>query len=153
MSQQGPILVVVRPPNGRPLPPRSTTPRLFPVVETEWADARARRRAGAAGRGRWLRRPTPMKPALAALAARVARAPALSAADRRRSRIRVLPDNAIPLLSGAGQLRPQLDRLRLALPALRVRSLHATVMRRHGPGHAPITLVGYRCRPRRAPCC
>ena len=55
--------------------------------------------------------------------------PALSAADRRRSRC-PLPDNAIPFFQVQGNSDRLLARLRAAL---RVRRLHATVMRRLVP--------------------
>ena len=73
------------------------------------------------------------------------RAPALSAADRGRSRDRRLPDNAIPFFQAQGNSDRLMARLRAAL---RVRSLHATVMRRLVPP-APMALSRHRSRPRR----
>ena len=138
MSQQGPILVVStarRPSFAATL----DVGRLFPVVETEWADAvraveqvqpaavlAATSDADAAG--------------LAELAARVAaRQPYLPliAVDPRVPH----PDNVIPFFQNPETLQTQTlqnqggsDRLVARLrAALRVRSLHATVMRRLVP--------------------
>jgi hypothetical protein len=127
MSQQGPILIVStaeRPSFASAL----DEAKLFPVIETEWADA--------------ISAVEQLHPAavivatseideagLAALAARIALRrpylPLISVDPRIR-----LPDNAIPFFdSHASQssLPRLLARLRIAL---RVRSLHATVMRR-----------------------
>ena len=139
MSQQGPILVVStarRPSFAATL----DIGRLFPVVETEWADA--------------VRAVEQVQPAavlaatsdtdaagLAELAARVAaRQPYLPliAVDPRVPH----PDNVIPFfqnqipqsLNSASQTQGGSDRLVARLrAALRVRSLHATVMRRLVP--------------------
>ena len=127
MSQQGPILVVStarRPSFAATL----DVGRLFPVVETEWADAlhaveqvqpaavlAATSDTDAAG--------------LAELAARVAaRQPYLPliAVDPRVPH----PDNVIPFFQTQGGSDRLVARLRAAL---RVRSLHATVMRRLVP--------------------
>jgi len=143
MSQQGPILVVStarRPPFASALDAAG----LFPIVETEWAEA--------------ARAVEQVQPAavlaatfdtdeaeLAALAARIAtRQPYLPliSVDPQIP----LPDNAIPffqsqvLKSQALQSQGSPDRLVARLrAALRVRSLHATVMRRLVPP-APIAL-------------
>jgi GGDEF domain-containing protein len=127
MSQQGPILVV-----STPRRPSFTATldlaRLFPVVETEWADA--------------VRAVEQVQPAavladtsdtdaaglaeLAALAA--ARQPYLPliSVDPRLPH----PDNVIPFFQTQGGSDRLVARLRAAL---RVRSLHATVMRRLVP--------------------
>src|SRR5215216_1496687 len=143
MSQQGPILVVStakRPSFAAAL----DLARLFPVVETEWADA--------------VRAVEQVQPAavlaatsdtdaagLAELAARVAaRQPYLPliAVDPRVP----YPDNVIPffqsqtLQTQTSQTQGGSDRLVARLrAALRVRSLHATVMRRLVPA-TPIAL-------------
>ena len=127
MSQQGPILVVSaakRPSFAAAL----DVAKLFPVVEADWADA-----AHAVEQ---------VQPAaviaatsdvdqatLAALAAPIAaRQPYLPliAVDPQT----VLPDNAIPFFQSQGDISRLVARLRAAL---RVRSLHATVMRRLVP--------------------
>src|SRR6187551_2940207 len=132
MSQQGPILVV----STARRPSFATTldiGKLFPVVETEWADAvRAVEQvqpaavlaatSGTDGAG------------LAELAARVAsRQPYLPliSVDPRLPH----PDNVIPFFqSPTSQTPGGSDRLVARLrAALRVRSLHATVMRRLEP--------------------
>jgi GGDEF domain-containing protein len=132
MSQQGPILVVStarRPPFAAAL----DLAKLFPVVETDWADA--------------VRAVEQVQPAavlaatsdtdaaaLAELAARVAaRQPYLPliSVDPRVPH----PDNVIPFFqSQTLQTQSGSDRLVARLrAALRVRSLHATVMRRLEP--------------------
>ena len=132
MSQQGPILVV----STARRPSFATTldlARLFPVVETEWAEA--------------MRAVEQIQPAavlaatsdtdgagLAELAARVAsRQPYLPliSVDPRLPH----PDNVIPFFqSQTSQTPAGSDRLVARLrAALRVRSLHATVMRRLEP--------------------
>jgi len=124
MSQQGPILVVstaARPSFASAL----DDAKLFPVVETEWADAAraveqvqpaAILAATSANDG----------PRFAALAKQIAaRQPYLPliAVDP----LIGLPENAIPFF----QVQGNFDRLVARLSAaLRVRSLHATVMRR-----------------------
>jgi len=129
MSQQGPILVVStarRPSFAAAL----DLARLFPVVETDWAEA--------------ARAVEQVQPAavlattdgagLAELAARVAsRQPYLPliSVDPRLPH----PDNVIPFFqSRSAQPQAASDRLAARLrAALRVRSLHATVMRRLEP--------------------
>jgi len=135
MSQQGPILVV----STARRPSFAATfdlAKLFPVVETEWADA--------------VRAVEQVQPAavlaatsdadearLAELAARVAaRQPYLPliAVDPRVPH----PDNVIPFFQSQGGSSDRLvARLRAAL---RVRSLHATVMRRLEPA-TPMALA------------
>jgi hypothetical protein len=127
MSQQGPILVVStarRPSFAAAL----DDAKLFPVVEAEWADA--------------VRAVEQMQPAavlaaasdidhaaLAALAAPIAsRQPYLPLITIDPQTI--LPDNAIPFFQSQGDPSRLVARLRAAL---RVRSLHATVMRRLVP--------------------
>jgi hypothetical protein len=133
MSQQGPILIVStaeRPSFASAL----DEAKLFPVVETEWADA--------------ARAVEQVQPAailtatsgidetrFAALAKQIAaRQPYLPliAVDP----LIGLPENAIPFFQAQGNF----DRLMARLSAaLRIRSLHATVMRRQVPA-APIAL-------------
>ena len=127
MSQQGPILVVstaTEPSFASAL----DVARLFPVVKVEWADA--------------ARAVEQVQPAavlasvagiddirLANLAARVAACQPylpLIAIDPERP----LPDNAIPFFQVQGNADRLMARLRAAL---RIRSLHATVMRRLVP--------------------
>ena len=127
MSQQGPILVVStasRPSFAAAL----DVAKLFPVVEAEWRDA-----------GRAVEQVQPAavlaaasdidEAALAALAVPIAsRQPYLPliAVDPQT----ILPDNAIPFFQSQGDSSRLVARLRAAL---RVRSLHATVMRRLVP--------------------
>src|ERR1700682_1305373 len=133
MSQQGPLLIVStaeRPSFASAL----DEARLFPVVETEWADA--------------ARAVEQVQPAailtatsgidatrFAALGKQIApRQPYLPliAVDP----LIALPENAIPFFQAHGNF----DRLMARLgAALRIRSLHATVMRRQVPA-APIAL-------------
>jgi hypothetical protein len=133
MSQQGPILLVStakRPSFADAL----AVAKLFPVIEAEWADA--------------ARAVDQVQPAavvadcseideagFAALATRVAaRQPYLPliAIDPQIA----LPDNAIPFFQVQGHSDRLMARLRAAL---RIRSLHATVMRRQVPA-TPIAL-------------
>ena len=136
MSQQGPILVIStarRPSFAAAL----DVAKLFPVVEAEWADA--------------ARAVEQMQPAavlaaasdvdqatLAALAAPIAAQQPylpLIAVDPKADSKTTLPDNAIPFFQSQnfqdlGDTSRLVARLRAAL---RVRSLHATVMRRLVP--------------------
>jgi hypothetical protein len=127
MSQQGPILVVstaIQP----SLVSALDIARLFPVVETEWAEAAravdqvqpAAVIASTAGID---------ETALAALARPIATRqpylPLISVDPQIR-----LPDNAIPFFRSPAGPDRLVARLRAAL---RVRSLHATVMRRLAP--------------------
>ena len=133
MSQQGPILVV----STAQLPSFAgalDVAKLFPIIEADWADA--------------ARAVDEVQPAavvaasseideagFAALATRVAaRQPYLPliAIDPRMA----LPDNAIPFFQAQGHPDRLIARLRATL---RVRSLHATVMRRQAPA-APVAL-------------
>jgi len=127
MSQQGPILVVST--AERPsFAPALDEAKLFPVIETEWADA--------------ARAIEQVQPAaviaavsgideadLAALtkpiAARQPYLPLIAVDPEIR-----LPENAIPFFQAHGNPGRLIARLRAAL---RVRSLHATVMRRLVP--------------------
>jgi hypothetical protein len=127
MSQQGPILVVstARQPSFASV---LDVARLFPVVEAEWADAaRAVEQLHPAA---VLASVSDIDEALLApLAARIAACQPylpLIAIDPEGP----LPDNAIPFFQVQGNSDRLLARLRAAL---RVRSLHATVMRRLVP--------------------
>ncbi|MBR1287612.1 GGDEF domain-containing protein [Bradyrhizobium sp. AUGA SZCCT0177] len=127
MSQQGPILVVstaTRPSFAAAL----DVAKLFPVVEAEWADA---------GRAVEQLQPAAVLAAtsdvdqatLAALAAPIAAHQPylpLIAVDPQVT----LPENAIPFFQSQGDSSRLVARLRAAL---RIRSLHATVMRRLVP--------------------
>jgi hypothetical protein len=135
MSQQGPILVVsaARQPS---CAAALDIGKLFPVVESEWADAaraieQIQPAAVLAARG------DTDAAGLAGLAARAAaRQPYLPliCLDPNTS----LPDNVIPFFRAEGDGPDRLvSRLRAAL---RVRSLHATVMRRLAPS-TPMTLA------------
>jgi hypothetical protein len=122
MSQQGPILVVS---SGEPssLAAVLSETKMFPVIETDWSEAAGAVRklqpaavlvSGAAG------------PGFAALAAQVAELEPyvpLVVIDPQRS----LPNNALPFTLTDGCFERLNGRLRAAL---RVRSLHATVLRR-----------------------
>ena len=132
MSQQGPTLLVAsasRPSFGATL----DVARLFPVIETEWADA-ARAVEQVQPAAVLVAASTIDQAGLAELATRVAaRQPYLPliAVDPTVS----LPDNVIPFFrSHISQTPSGADRLAARLrAALRVRSLHATVMRRLVP--------------------
>ena len=133
MSQQGPILIVStarRPSFAAAL----DLAGLFPVVETGWSDAP--RAVDQVQPAAVLAAASDVREAeLAALAARIAaRQPYLPliAVDPQIP----LPENAIPFLQTPAGSDRLLARLRAAL---RVRSLHATVMRRLVPS-APIVL-------------
>jgi hypothetical protein len=127
MSQQGPILVVStgrRPSFAAAL----DVEKLFPVVEAEWADA-VRAVAQVQPAAVLAAAADIDQAALAALAAPVAsREPyvPLIAVDPPAS----VPDNAIPFFQSQGDSSRLVARLRAAL---RVRSLHSTVMRRLVP--------------------
>ena len=127
MSQQGPILVVST--GGRPsFASALDETKLFPVVDADWADAaRAveQLRPGAVLAASF----AVNEPALEALAEQIAtREPYLPliVVDPETS----LPDNAIPFAYSDGH--PELLLARIS-SALRVRSLHATTMRRIDP--------------------
>ena len=124
MSQQGPLLVVSSD-GGPPFVTALDQAQMFPVIETGWADA---------ARAITQVQPTAVlaamagstEPRLAALATQIAaRKPYLPL-------IAVGPkgattDNAIPFTDGSGNFDRLLARLRAAL---RIRALHATVLRR-----------------------
>src|ERR1700682_3496801 len=133
MSQQGPILVVStadRPSFASAL----DEARLFPVVETEWADA-----------ARAVEQVQPAAILTATSGIDVTRFAALGKQIAPRQPylpliavdpLIALPENAIPFFQAHGNF----DRLMARLgAALRIRSLHATVMRRQVPA-APIAL-------------
>src|SRR5450631_1207027 len=127
MSQQGPILVVSTATEPS-FASKLDVARLFPVVEAEWADAaRAVEQVQPAA---VLASVSGIDEArLAPLAARIAACQPylpLIAVDPERP----LPDNAIPFFQTQGNSDRLLARLRAAL---RIRSLHATVMRRLVP--------------------
>lgn len=124
MSQQGPIIVVSaaeRPPLSRAL----DDAKLFPVLDTEWADA-PRAIAQLAPAAVIAAPATATDPDLPALAQQVAAAEPyipLIVVDP----VTPLPGNAIPFTLGGGSFDRLIARLRAAL---RVRTLHATVLRR-----------------------
>jgi hypothetical protein len=131
MSQQGPILVV----SSDAWPSFVTAlddAKMFPVIQTGWADA--------------ARAVTQVQPA-AVLAAMSGAAEARFAALAEQIAARKpylpliavepkgsLPDNAIPFTQGRGTIDRLVVRLRAAL---RIRALHATVLRRLEDGAAP----------------
>jgi hypothetical protein len=124
MSQQGPIIIVStarRPAFASAL----DEAKLFPVVETPWADAsRAVEQLQPAAV--LVAMSDAVDSGLAALAKQIgARQPYLPliAVDPRQD----LPENAIPFARSGGNFERLIARLRAAL---RVRTLHSTVMRR-----------------------
>ena len=124
MSQQGPILVIST--SGRPpFAAALDEAKLFPVIDTDWAEASravAHLRPGAVLAAMW----GVNQPAFETLAREIAsREPYLPLISVDPTG--VLPENAIPF----AQDKADPDRLLARLSAaLRVRSLHATVMRR-----------------------
>jgi hypothetical protein len=124
MSQQGPIIVVST--AGRPsFASTLDEAKMFPVIETSWADA-----SGAIAQMQpaavLVAMSDAVQPGFAALARQIAaRRPYLPliAVDPPTS----LPENAIPFSHSGGSFDRLTARLRAAL---RVRTLHATVMRR-----------------------
>jgi hypothetical protein len=131
MSQQGPILVVAtadRPSFAAAL----DDAKLFPVVETRWADA---------ARAVEQVQPAALLAAASAVDETVFAALARQIAARQPYLPLIavdplirLPDNAIPFFQAQGNI----DRLMARLnAALRIRSLHATVMRRQAVRIAP----------------
>jgi hypothetical protein len=131
MSQQGPILVVStaeRPSFASAL----DDAKLFPVVETEWADA---------ARAVEQVQPAAILTAASAVDEKSFAALARQAAARQPYLPLIavdpligLPENAIPFFQAQGNF----DRLVARLSAaLRIRSLHATVMRRQAVRIAP----------------
>src|SRR6202048_3986381 len=134
MSQQGPIIIVStarRPSFASAL----DDAKLFPVIETIWAEAsRAVERLQPAAVLAAL--PDGAAPDFAALAQKIAaRQPYLPliAVD---PRIR-LPENAIPFSQSGGNFDRLMARLRAAL---RVRTLHMTVLRRLEDGSVKASL-------------
>jgi hypothetical protein len=124
MSQQGPIIVV----STAERPPFATAlddAKLFPIIDTSWADA-ARAIAQlqpAAVLVAMSASPEGDFEALAKLIAAQQPYLPLIAVDPQTS----LPDNAIPFAQTGGQFERLIARLRAAL---RVRTLHTTVLRR-----------------------
>ena len=131
MSQQGPILVVstARPPS---FAAGLAAAELFPVIDAEWADAV--RAVDLVQPAAVVAAASEIDPAaLAALAARTAACRPylpLIAVDPRTP----VPENAIPFFQTGQNSEGRPDRLVARLgAALRVRALHATVMRRQTP--------------------
>jgi hypothetical protein len=137
MSQQGPILVIST--AERPsLASALDAARLFPVVETGWADA--------------LHAVEQVQPAAILATMSETDAPRLAALARQTAPRQPylplvavdppsrLPEHAIPFFQAQGNFDRNFDRLvaRLGV-AMRVRSLHTTVMRRQAAA-APIVL-------------
>lgn len=124
MSQQGPIIVVStgeRPSFASAL----DDAKLFPVIDAGWADA-SRAVAQLAPAAVLVASPEADQPALETLAKQVAATKPylpLIAVDPRTN----LPATAIPFAQNGGNFDRLIARLRAAL---RVRTLHATVMRR-----------------------
>ena len=124
MSQQGPIIIVssaARPAFARVL----DEAKLFPVIDAGWADA-PRAIAQLAPAAVLVASSEADQPGLDALAEQIAATRPylpLIAFDP----VTMLPENAIPFAQGGGNSDRLLARLRAAL---RVRTLHATVMRR-----------------------
>lgn len=131
MSQQGPILVVspARPPS---FAAGLAAAGLFPVIDAEWADAA--RAVDLVQPAAVVADASEIDPAeLAALAARTAACRPylpLIAVDPRNP----VPENAIPFFQTGQSIEGHPDRLVARLgAALRIRSLHATLMRRQTP--------------------
>src|SRR5207237_594972 len=132
MSQQGPIIVVSA---GEPPPFASALhdAELLPVVPCRWADAS--------------RSLAQLAPAAVVVAASATAEIGLEALARQVAATRLylplivvdpttsLPDNAIPCTQSGGKFDRLIARLR---SALRVRTLHSTVMRRVGGGAAAL---------------
>src|SRR6266481_3348717 len=124
MSQQGPIILV----STAPRPPFASAlddAKMFPVIETAWADA-----SGAVEQLQpaavIVALSDAIEPGFEALAQQIAaRQPYLPliAVDPQTS----LPENAIPFAQSGGNFDRLMARLRAAL---RIRTLHSTVMRR-----------------------
>lgn len=137
MSQQGPILVVST--AERPsLASALDEARLFPVVETGWTDAShaVEQVQPAAILATMSETDAPRLAALARqIAARQPYLPLVAVDPPSR-----LPEHAIPFFQAQGNFDRNFDRLVARLgAAMRVRSLHATVMRRQVPA-APMVL-------------
>ena len=124
MSQQGPIIVVTN--AGRPsFASALDDAKMFPVIDTAWADA-SRAVAQLAPAAVLVAMCDAVGPGLEALAKQIAATKPylpLIAVDPGTS----LPENAIPFSQSGGNFDRLIARLRAAL---RVRTLHSTVMRR-----------------------
>ena len=130
MSQQGPIIVVST--EGRPaFAGALDDAKLFPVIDTGWADA-SRAVEQMAPAAVLVAMPEPAEPGIHALAKRIAAKQPYLPLIAVGSAI-PLPDNAIPFSQTGGNFDRLLARLRASL---RVRALHATVMRRLDGGQA-----------------
>jgi hypothetical protein len=125
MLQQGPIIVVST--AGQPsFATALDDAKMFPVVDTVWAEA-SRAVAELQPAAVLVETSDHIDPGFKALAKRVAAAQPyvpLIAVDPQRA---WLPENAIPFSQNGGDFNRLIARLRAAL---RVRTLHATVMRR-----------------------
>ncbi len=135
MPQQGPIIVVAN--AGRPaFASALDDAKILPVVDTTFADA-TRAIAQLAPAAVLVALSDPVEPGFAALAKKIAtREPYLPliAVDPRTS----LPENAVPFSQAGGNFDRLTARLRAAL---RVRTLHSTVMRRLDDDPAARTAV------------
>ena len=124
MSQQGPIIVVAN--AGRPsFASALDDAKMFPVIDTAWADA-SRAVAQLAPAAVLVAMCDAVGPGFEALAKQIAATKPylpLIAVDPGTS----LPENAIPFSQSGGNFDRLIARLRAAL---RVRTLHSTVMRR-----------------------
>ena len=134
MSQQGPILVVSHAPQ-RSLVGLLDDAKLFPLIETDWADAsRAVDQVGPAAVlvAMSERSDAGLTQLAAQVAGRKLYTPLIAVEP-----VGPLAPNAIPFTQGRGSLDRLLPRLRAAL---RVRALHATVLRRIAGEAAPTRL-------------
>lgn len=124
MSQQGPIIVVSN--AGRPAFSRALDDaKLFPVIDIEWADA-SRAVEQLAPAAVLVALSDAVEPGFASLAQAIAATKPylpLIAVDPAT----ILPGNAIPFAQSGGNFDRLIARLR---SALRVRTLHSTVLRR-----------------------
>jgi len=124
MSQQGPIIVVSSAKRA-PFASALDEAKLFPVIDANWADA-SRAVAQLSPAAVLVAGSEVVEPGLDALARQIAAAKPylpLIAVDPAGP----LPDNALPFAQSGGNFDRLLARLRAAL---RVRTLHATVLRR-----------------------
>ena len=140
MSQQGPIIVVSN--AGRPaFATALDDAKIFPVIDTVWADApRAVEQLQPAAV--LVAMPDAVAPGFARLANQIAaRQPYLPliAVDARTD----LPENALPFSQSGGSFDRLIARLRAAL---RVRTLHSTVMRRLDDDPAARTTLAGRIK-------
>jgi GGDEF domain-containing protein len=134
MSQQGPILIVSHA-GQRSLVGLLDDARLFPLIETDWADA-ARAVDQVEPAAVVVAMPGSRDADVTALAGQVA-ARKLYTPLIALEPMGPLPANAIPFIQGRGPLDRLLARLRAAL---RVRALHSTVLRRLADEPAPTRL-------------